>query len=304
MTGPGVIGLRYVAMATPDFEKSAEFYGGVWGLTRVEGEGGLSYLAADGSPEQFILRVREADERRIDVVSFAAASAQDVDAIATRLADAGVRFASEPGDLQTPGGGYGFRFFDPEGRVIEVSSDVERRSFREIAPEEPTPKGLSHVVLMSSDVKATTAWYQDNLGFRLSDWVGETFSFMRCSPDYHSLAFAQSKHTSLNHVCFEMRGLDEVMRGMGRALKHEVPLRHGPGYFGNARSAFAYFYDPAGNVIEYASPQLQVTDEAAWKPRVLGPGDTEQWGIGRGDEVVPENAKNVPDPGLWVAPPV
>ena len=304
MTEPGVIGLRHVAVATPDFEKTADFYGGIWGLKRVEGEPGVAHFAAEGSPEQFVLRLREADERRIDVVSFAASSAPDVDAIATRLAGDDVRFASEPGALQTPGGGYGFRFFDPEGRVVEVSSDVEQRSFRTIDPEEPTPRKLSHVVLMSSDAKATTAWYQDKLGFRLSDWIGEFFSFLRCSPDYHSLAFMQSKHASLNHISFEMRGIDEVMRAMGRTLKHDVPLREGPGYYGNAHMAFAYFYDPAGCVTEYSSPQLQVTDEAAWSPRVWGMNETEQWGIARGGENIPENAKNVPDPGLWLAPPV
>lgn len=304
MAESSITRLRYVAVATPDFDKAADFYGGIWGLKRGEGESNLAYFAAEGSPEQYVMRLRAAEERRIDVIGFEAPNAAAVDSLAAKLAGEGVRFASEPGPLQTPGGGYGFRFFDPEGRTIEVSSDVEAREYREIEAEDPTPRSLSHVVLMTDDVKAIAAWYQDRLGFRVSDWIAEFFVFLRCSSDYHSLAFMQSKHASLNHVSFETRGIDEVMRAMGRALKADVPLRDGPGYFGNAQMAFAYFYDPSGFVTEYASPQLQVTDEASWKPRVWGMNETEQWGISRGGENIPANARNVPDPGLWVAPPV
>ncbi len=276
MVSTGITGLRYVAVATPDFEKAADFYGGIWGLNRTDGESGLAYFAAAGSPEQFVLRLRSAPERRIDVIGFEASTAAEVDALAARLSADGVRFASEPGALQTPGGGYGFRFFDPEGRIIEVSSDVKARDYHEIESEDPTPRQLSHVVLMTQDIKAIAAWYQDKLGFRVSDWIAEFFVFLRCSADYHSLAFMQSEHASLNHVSFETRGIDEVMRAMGRALSADVPLRQGPGYFGNAQMAFAYFYDPSGFVTEYASPQLQVTDEMAWKPRVWGMNETEQ----------------------------
>ena len=54
---------------------------------------------AEASPEQFVLRLRRAPERRIDIVAFAAPDAGSVDALATELASVGVRFASEPGTL-------------------------------------------------------------------------------------------------------------------------------------------------------------------------------------------------------------
>src|ERR671910_2152378 len=120
-----VTSLRHVDVAVPDFDKTLDFYGGIWGLKQVEGESDIAFLAAEGSPEQFVYRVRKADEKRLDLIAFGADSPEDVDELAAGLADAGLRFVSEPGKLQTPGGGYGFRFFDPEGRVIEVSAGVE-----------------------------------------------------------------------------------------------------------------------------------------------------------------------------------
>ena len=67
MPEPSITRLRYVAIATPDFDKAADFYGGIWGLQRVGGESNLAYFAAEGSPEQYVMRLRAADERRIDV---------------------------------------------------------------------------------------------------------------------------------------------------------------------------------------------------------------------------------------------
>ncbi len=110
-----VTSLRHVDVAVPDFEQTIDFYGGAWGLKRVDGEKDVAFLAAEGSDEQFIYRVRKADEKRLDLIAFGADSPEDVDELAASLASAGVRFVSEPGSMQTPGGGYGFRLFDPDG---------------------------------------------------------------------------------------------------------------------------------------------------------------------------------------------
>src|SRR5262245_50707025 len=141
--------LRHVAVAVPDFDKQVTFYEDVWALKKVDGDTGIAFMAAEGSPEQYILRIRASDERRVDLISFGARDAATVDAIASKLEANEVRLISEPGTLQTPGGGYGFRFFDPDGRAVEVSSDVELRKFRVLEPLESVPQKISHVVVHS-----------------------------------------------------------------------------------------------------------------------------------------------------------
>ncbi|MGC4108948.1 MAG: hypothetical protein QM747_00635 [Nocardioides sp.] len=73
------------------------------------------------------MRLRKAAEKRLDLISFGAESPEAVDALAQKLAGQGVQIASEPDKLQTAGGGYGFRFFDIDGRTVEISADVETR---------------------------------------------------------------------------------------------------------------------------------------------------------------------------------
>src|SRR3954453_3674581 len=161
--------LRHVDLAGPDFAKQLDFYSGTWGLTAEHNDSGLAFLAAEGSPEQSLVRPPEARDKRIDLISFGAADAADVDTLAGQLAADGVRLVSEPGTLQTPGGGYGFRFFDNEGRTVEISSDVVVRQHRTIEEGESIPVRLSHVVINSADPEGTVAFYDKYLSFSLSD---------------------------------------------------------------------------------------------------------------------------------------
>lgn len=77
--------LRHVDLAVPDYDKQLDFYAGVWGLTKVAEDSGISFLAAEGSPEQYVVRLRKAEEKRLDLVSYGAASPADVDTLAEQL---------------------------------------------------------------------------------------------------------------------------------------------------------------------------------------------------------------------------
>ena len=186
--------LRHVDIAVPDLAKQREFFTTTWGLTAEHSDSGLTFLAAEGSPEQYVVRLREATDKRVDLVSFGAEDAADVDTLAGRLASDGVQLVTEPGTLQTPGGGYGFRFFDNEGRTIEVSSDVAVRQHRQIEEGESVPVRLSHVVLNSTDPEGTVAFYDRHLGFSLTDTLmhprmGNMMWFLRTNAWHQSMVF-------------------------------------------------------------------------------------------------------------------
>ena len=64
MTERLITHLRHIDLAVPDHDKQLDFYSGVWGLTKVVEDSGISFLAAEGSPEQYVIRLRKADEKR------------------------------------------------------------------------------------------------------------------------------------------------------------------------------------------------------------------------------------------------
>ena len=311
MTDSLITHLRHVDLAIPDYARQLAFYTDVWGLTQVAGDTGIAFLAAEGSPERYVIRLRK-DAKRLDLVSFGAATSQDVDTIAERLIAKNVPLVAEPGALATEGGGYGLRFFDLDGRTIEVSADVAVREHRRLRERESIPVRLSHVVLNGTDPDRTALWYADVLGFRLSDTLagaemGTVMNFMRCNPRHHSVAFARGPHVSLHHVSFEMRGVDEFMRGAGRVIRSGAKLVWGQGRHLAGDNTYSYFLDPQGNTIEYTT-ELAELDEDTWHPHVYDMHDEavqDQWGTANPmNELVARESFNDVDPGLFCAPPV
>jgi len=290
----------------PDYAKQLDFYTSVWGLTQVGGDTGVAFLAAEGSPEQYVLRLRDGD-KRLDLVAFGAENPGHVDELAAQLAEAGVSLVSEPGPVGTLGGGYGFRFFDIDGRTIEVSTDVAVRQHRPVEAKEAIPVRLSHVVLNSPDIDKTRDWYAEHLDFRLSDTLGGVMHFMRCNPRHHSFAIARGPHVSVHHISFEMRGLDEYMYGTGRVIRAGARFLWGPGRHLAGDNTFSYFLDPQGNTIEYTT-ELAELDEDSWHPHVYDmhdPMTQDQWGTANPmNELVAKESFNDVDPGLFVAPPL
>jgi len=308
----GITHLRHVDLAVPDYATQRAFYTDTWGLTEVGTDGELSYLAAEGSPEQYVVRLRKAADKRLDLISFGARDAAAVDALAERLAADGVELIGQPDKLQTAGGGYGFRFFDVDGRTIEVSAEVATRQHREIEEGEAVPVRISHAVMNSNDIDRTRDWYVERLGFKLSDslWgshLGEMMHFMRCNDWHHSLAIARGPHTSVHHVSFQMRGIDEYMRGTGRVMRAGIRKVWGPGRHLAGNNTFSYFLDPSGNTMEYTTELERLTTDE-WHPSVYDIADPmtqDQWGTSDPmSEIIARESFNDPDRGVFVAPPV
>lgn len=299
--------VRHVAISTADFATALTFYEDVWGLYQVAGDSEFAFLGTVGSPEPFVVRLRRAAERRTDLIAFAALDRPAVDALATRLATDGIRLAGEPGPLATPGGGYGVRFFDPDGRLIEVSSDVVAKPFRELMAGESVPRKLSHVVINSPRVVELVSFYETYLGLRLSDWLEDRMCFLRCSDDHHSLAIAYAPAAGLNHISFEMRDIDEYMRGTGRMVRDGRPPLWGPGRHSSGDNVYSYFAGPDDFVVEYTTALEKIDDEDAWVPRIwpATPDYADRWGTaGPGEDLFALWHRTPPEAGLWVPPPV
>jgi catechol 2,3-dioxygenase-like lactoylglutathione lyase family enzyme len=311
MTDRLITHIRHVDLAVPDYDKQRDFYTNHWGLTPMVEEPGLTFLAAEGSPEQYVVRLRKDAQKRMELWAFGAKDAAAVDTLAERLGQGGVQLVNEPGKLDTPGGGYGFRFFDVEGRTVEISADVAVRQHRKIEEKESIPVRLSHLVINSPNPERTVAFYEQHLGFALSDTLtsphmGALMWFLRCSSSHHSIAIARCPHVSLHHASFEMRGLDEYMRGTGRLLRAGVEKIWGPGRHLAGNNTFSYFLDPLGNTVEYTT-ELEEIDEDTWHPHLYDLSDPEvadQWGTANQmNEFVAKRSFNDPD-AVFVAPPV
>jgi catechol 2,3-dioxygenase-like lactoylglutathione lyase family enzyme len=188
---------------------------------------------------------------------------------------------SGPSASVDPAGGIELVARDPQGRRLRFVTGDERHIDTSDAADRPVK--ITHVVLNSESVAVAQRFFEEALGFRLSDRT-RIMAFMRCSSDHHSIALADAKENSLNHVAFLMPDLDSVMRGGGRMNDAGYPIEWGVGRHGPGNNAFAYFVGPFDFVIEYTAEVQQVDDSYKaggpddWK---WPPGRIDQWGIGK-----------------------
>jgi catechol-2,3-dioxygenase len=132
------------------------------------------------------------------------------------------------------------------------------------------PQKLGHVAGYVDDLQTVQSFYEDVLGFRWSDTIGDFFAFLRCNVDHHSMNFMESsKRSGLHHTAFEMRDFMHMKEMFDHLSAHGIVLEWGPGRHGAGHNLFSYHRDPDGNLIELFSEIDLIFDEEAgvFEPR-------------------------------------
>jgi catechol 2,3-dioxygenase len=271
-----VTGLRGVDLGVPDVAAHARFYTEVWRLSVAAERDGSVYLRGTGAYHH-ILALHPHDKPELLCINLAAASRADVDRLHLRAKDAGAPRIDPPAAIREPGGGYGFVFADPDGRVVRVIAGDERHADASASPDRPAQ--ITHVVLNTPRQEDAAAFWVKALGFEVSD--RSLLTFIRCNADHHNIAFHPGESSTLHHIAFEMAGIDSVMRGAGRMRDAGHPIEWGPGRHGPGNNVFAYFVGPDDFVIEYTAEvekvdqNHRVREPGEW---AYPPGHSDLWG--------------------------
>jgi catechol 2,3-dioxygenase-like lactoylglutathione lyase family enzyme len=266
--------LRSIAIGVTDLDAAEHFYTHTWRLETVARGPDAVYLRGAGEFHH-IVSLHRAATPEVRNVTFSVAASSDLDAIAARTPAAGGRVLAGRHPVDEPGGGTAIVIADPQGRILRfVHGDARLPALA----RGDAPTRITHVVFNSEDVAAAQRFFEDALGFCLSDRT-RIMAFMRCHSDHHSIALADAAANTLNHIAFVMPDLDAVMRGAGRMRDAGWPIEWGVGRHGPGNNVFAYFVGPDDYVIEYTADVLQVDDSY----RVGGPSDW-TWPAGRFDQ--------------------
>ena len=267
--------LRGVELTDPAPEDVAGFYERVWGLRRIPADGDSVHLRGTG-PEHHILAIHPGSQTTVRGYRLGLADRAAVDQAAGELRSRpDTRLVAGPGPLDGPGGGYGLRIVDPDGREIELSADVAQAGDPDGTPGGPPigPTKVSHVVLNSPNADAYLGLLIEGLGFRVADET-EHMVFCKCNLDHHSVAIARAPHASLNHVAFEVPTVEDVLAGIEHMAAHGFETVWGPGRHPQGMNAFGYFLAPNGQVVEYTAEVEQIPDDEL-APRFWVPEDYE-----------------------------
>lgn len=298
------LSLHHVAFTSPAAPAAVEFYRDEWGLREAGRQGRTVRLASakDGA-DGYSLVITEAPVKSVHHFCLATGDRAQFDAVADLVRERGVRVLEDVDGC--PGMTDSFWVVDLEGRRVEIGyrpgMDDEGADGE---PADAVPLKPGHIVLNTPDIVAATAWYEENLGFRVRDWRTKKMSFLYYNKDHHTVAFNSAPYVSLNHVAYELADLNQFFRAVGRisgsarARKLYGPGRHGPGEY-----VFCYFQDPMGFICEYETDGVKVEHPEDYEFRVweFTPENTDQWLGALSGGVTQEFRKasvGEPDPGL------
>jgi catechol 2,3-dioxygenase-like lactoylglutathione lyase family enzyme len=274
MNAIDVTRLAHVDVAVTDLDRSSEFYNDRWGLDLVEEHDGRRYFRSNTSDFHTLSIVQ--GEPELQHLSLEVSSRDELKRAEAVLEAAGAQVDLPYTEGFKPGVGASLRFRDPNGLVVELVADVEQR--REgYGMRDVKPQGLNHAVLRVTKYEETKRFYADVLGFRLSDETENLMAFMRCNVNHHSLAFVNSDRANLHHIAYTVEDWSALAVGIKTLGDAGVCRIWGPGRHGPGDNVFSYYQDPDGHVVEYTCEIQQITDEAAWVPKVWQRGRPEKW---------------------------
>ncbi len=238
--------IGYAAFNTTNVETLLTYYTNVIGFTLAErGDDGTAYLR--GILDHHTIALYPAKENSLRHIGFGLSGDQTLQEAQASLHEQGIA-----AELQTdaqPGVAEQLQFTDPEGNVLQLYTAMEQ-----VHDHFPSagivPEKLGHVAMAVHDPRKISDFYQQVLGFRVSDWIEDFFVFLRCSPDHHTVNFLRSKYQKMHHIAFQLKDWAHVQRACDYLYEQNIPLLWGPGRHGAGHNIFTYHHDPNGQIVE------------------------------------------------------
>jgi catechol 2,3-dioxygenase-like lactoylglutathione lyase family enzyme len=281
--------LGHATLTTPDIDRQVAYYTEVVGLTLLERGKDRALLASRQGLEAIALE--PGPPNALSRLAFQVAPGSDLADVARELGRHGV--SSERRQGITPGVADAIVFKDPKNTLIEIFAEYA------FPPEDKSqigimPLKLGHVAYRVDDVQKTVSFYTGVLGFRVSDWNGDTFAFLRCGPDHHTVNFVFDAVPQLHHIAFEVKDWAEIQKACEWLAKNNILLVWGPGRHIIGHNVAIYHRNADKVRVEFFCEMDQMKDETLgyfdprpWhqdrpqRPKVWGP-DTlrNYWGFG------------------------
>lgn len=275
--------LLHVGMTVPDLEIGRAFYE-TFGLEmRASGN---DYVFRCPGRDQDQIRLMQGPKKKLSYIALGTNEA-GMETLLRKLREMNVPLQPAPFDL--PFGGVWFQ--DPHGDWLNVQvAEPAPVTTSNIAPEinahgryrrigeracdvstrnkRARPLRLGHLIKFSPDVPASTAFYTEVLGLKVSDKSLDILSFLRgaAGGDHHMVAFAKSTHTGLHHLSFEVADLDEIEIGAQTMIRAGYQDSFGLGRHVGGSNYFHYLRDPWGSLIEYFWDIDVIPEDADWEP--------------------------------------
>jgi catechol 2,3-dioxygenase-like lactoylglutathione lyase family enzyme len=144
---------------------------------------------------------------------------------------------------------------DPDGHGVEIVEWTPRESdfpdVGRLTADLPAfhARKVGHVNCLTTDAPRMAAFYCDELGFRISDRLGDEGIWLHLNADHHVHALVQKDLAHFHHFALELVDFGEMRVALDHLAKHGRWAVWGPGRHGVAASLFAYIRIPEEELI-------------------------------------------------------
>lgn len=238
--------LQRLHITSPEPARLAAFYAHTYGMQMAETEGVWHCTAPE---REVAFSAGAANQLRYALFRFEHAAAWS--AFTQRMATQ-ARAALPHGDVLHPDA---VALQDPDGNTLVFEPPAAHP--REGASDAP-PAQLQHFAFRTQQIERMRAFYEEVLGFVVSDQVVDEGGvlracFLRVNRLHHALALFNAPATCFDHQSFEAPDWARLQHWADRmgALRHAIVWgigRHGPG-----NDVFFMVRDPDGNLAEISS---------------------------------------------------
>ena len=208
------------------------------------------------------------------------ASCSALDLLAARLEQAAVAVTRGSDSLAAQRGVGGLiAFNDPVGNRLEAfyGAQLAPAPFnpgRPISGFRTGTLGLGHVVLTVERIESVRPFYEELLGFRLSDYTLAPFKafFFHINRRHHSVALIETGKNGVHHLMLELNSLDDVGQGYDLALQEAERVSVTLGRHSNDHMTSFYLRSPGNFMVEYGWGGCNI-EPKDWHPQqyVCGP---------------------------------
>ena len=270
--------LGYLGLKVKEPRAFAEFATQILGLMPGESAGDTRRFRLDELAWRIAVEPGTSDD--VAFLGFEVADRTELEAVKARLVEGGADVSTGDPAVFAERGVLGLiACRDPDGLPVEIfygptlRTETPFTSPVGVAGFVTGTQGLGHVVISTKDIAAARHFYQDLLGFRLSDTIrmrmGQQTSFdmefFHCNPRHHTLALIPLPLPKrLHHFMLQVPTLDAVGYALERAQAAEAPITATLGRHTNDRMVSFYTRTPAGFEVEFGFGAIEV-DDTTWR---------------------------------------
>ncbi len=265
--------LGYFGVRARSLDDWSQFAVKFLGLQLVERSRKSMTFRMDDRRQRIVVHEDDAGGERAAFLGWEVAGGQVLDDLAATLEAASVRVQRAPRAVAEERRVKELiSFDDPVGNRLEAfhGAEIATDAFtpgRAISGFRTGPLGMGHVVLNVERIDELVPFYQDTLGFHLSDYTLRPFKayFFHLNPRHHSFAMVETGRNSIHHLMMELYMLDDVGQAYDLALGEENRIATTLGRHSNDFMTSFYANSPSGFFVEYGWGGRSI-DQKTWTP--------------------------------------